>query len=254
MNKTNSLLIASVLAGSTAISTSVQAADETIMIEVGFGFGTSSRVTKTAKELANAFNNKFCYHRPSGTPVYGAIRYRYDNVEAHVGGWLVSTDQPRCDRDSYVVGLGYVFDTQTGSGDESVDDFYASYTPGISYTWGRNKDFNVQDNTNTNWRLKDNWQMFNRLAIGGGNESAVVGEVGVVRYGNPLSDYERSGETFFTIAVGKLNYDAPSVAGDRGLTPPSDIGESHIVTNPPIDPVVVVPPTEPPATNDLDEE
>jgi len=218
----NKLAIA--VSAALVLSTSpVIAGDETIMFEIGVGFGTSIKVTKTKEQLANKFNRMFCYHRPSDTPIYGAVRYRYDNVEAHVGGWLVGADSARCDRDSYAVGVGYVFDTQDHSGEASIDDFYATYTPGIAYTWGRNKEFNIQDNTNTNWRLKDNFQFYNRVAIGGGNEST-TGEIGIVRYGNPIGDYERTGETFVTISAGFRDYDGTSGSGAGATDPGDDAG------------------------------
>lgn len=205
------------------------AADETILFEVGFGFGHSGKVTKTEEELANPFNNKFCFHRPQGNTIYGAIRYRYDDVEAHIARWVSSADQPRCERDSWAVGVGYVIDTQTGSGTESVDDVYASYTPGLAYTWGENKNFNVQDNTNTNWRLKDNWQMYNRVAIGGGNED-YIGEVAIVRYGLIAGNYERKGENFITFSGGVRDFDEPAT-GDRGLEQPPIINEGDTIIN-----------------------
>ena len=205
------------------------AADESIMFELGFGFGNSGKVTKTAEELANPFNNKFCYHRPSSRMIYGAVRYRYDDVEAHVARWVNDSDQARCDRDSWAVGMGYVIDTQTGSGTDSVDDVYASWTPGLAYTFGANKDFNVQDNSNTNWRLKDNFQMYNRVAIGVGDKD-YAGEVAIVRYGMIASDYERKGENFMTISAGVRDFDSPS-DGSRGLEQPPIINEGDNITN-----------------------
>lgn len=210
----------------------VSAADQAIMFELGFGFGHSSKVTKTEDELANPFNNIFCYHRPSSTMSYMAVRYKYDRVESHVAYWMNESDKPKCDRNSFAVGLGYVFDTQDIGGN-SVDDIYATYTPGIAYTWGKNKDFNVQDNTNTNWRLKDNWQMYNRVAVGAGNED-MLAEVAVVRYGLPVVDYERKGENFMTFTVGWRDFDSLDEDGDRGLTPPvgdTIINEGDNITN-----------------------
>jgi len=181
------------------------AADETIIFEVGFGFGGSGKVTKSKAELDNKFNNKFCYHRPQSNSIYGAVRYRYDDVEIHV------------------------IDTQTGTGQENVDDIYASWTPGVAYTWGGNTDFNVQDNTNTNWRLKDNWQMYNRVAVGGGNKD-YNGEIAIARYGLIAGDYERKGENFITVGLGIRDFDAPEEGtGTRGLVQPTVINEGDII-------------------------
>jgi len=200
-----------------AVPLTVYAADETIMFEVGFGFGGSGKVTKSKAELDNKFNNKFCYHRPQSNSIYGAVRYRYDDVEVHAARWVSSADQARCERSSWAVGLGYVIDTQTGTGQENVDDVYASWTPGVAYTWGGNTDFNVQDNTNTNWRLKDNWQMYNRVAVGGGSKDYNA-EVAIARYGLIAGDYERKGENFIT------------ENNSRGLEPPvTIINEGDII-------------------------
>jgi len=213
-----------------AVPLTAYAADETIIFEVGFGFGGSGKVTKTKAELDNKFNNKFCYHRSQGSSIYGAVRYRYDDVEVHAARWVSSADQARCERSSWAVGLGYVIDTQTGTGQESVDDIYASWTPGVAYTWGGNKDFNVQDNTNTNWRLKDNWQMYNRVAVGGGNKD-FNGEVAIARYGLIAGEYERKGENFITFGLGVRDFDAQVDDaqvddGSRGLEPP--VGDTII--------------------------
>ncbi len=236
------------------------ASDQTIMFELGIGFGGSGKVSKTKEQLANKYNNKFCYHRPQSRMVYGAIRYRYDRVETHVARWFNDTDQARCGRDSWAAGLGYVLDTQDINAN-GVDDMYATYTPGIAYTWGKNKDFNVQDNTNTNWRLKDNWQMYNRIAVGGGNKDW-NGEVAVVRYGLIVADdYERTGENFMTLSVGARDWDSEkqkNTDSDRGLTPPPPptTGDGFTIiitpgtgTTPPSAPVT--PPPTIPATGQL---
>jgi len=239
-----------ILAIALAMPLTAIAADEAIMLEIGVGFGQSGRVVKTAKQLANPFNNKFCFHRPASRMVYGAVRYRYNDAEAHVARWFNSTDTARCDRNSWGAGVGYVLDTQNingnnGSGNGSTDDVYATYTPGIAYTWGKNKDFNTQDNTNTNWRLKDNWQMYNRLAVGtGGNNS--LAEVAVVRYGNIIvDDYERTGENFMTLTAGYRDYDKNGKGNNSGNggggTDPSGpvtiIIEDNTVAAPPSAPV-----------------
>ena len=174
------------------------AQDQSILIEFGIGLGKSGKITKTKEQMANKFNNKFCYHRPQGRQIFGAVRYRYDDVETHVAHWFGEADQARCERDSWAVGLGYVIDTQN-DGIQGTDDYYASWTPGIAYTWGENKDFNVQDNTNTNWRMKNNWQMFNRVAVGYGADEDYAVEVAVVRYG--FTNFERTGENFVTIGL-----------------------------------------------------
>jgi len=216
--------------------------DQTIMFELGIGFGGSGQVTKTKEQLANKFNNKFCYHRPQGRMIYGAIRYRYDDVETHIARWFNDTDTTKCDRDSWAVGLGYVLDTQDINANGV--DYYATYTPGIAYTWGKNKNFNVQDNTNTNWRLKDKWQMYNRVAVGDGNKDW-MGEVAVVRYGLHIVDYERNGENFLTITAGARDWDSekPKNENNTNLTLIiNDTRDTTTVTAPP-----AVAPTTPPA-------
>ncbi len=203
--------------------TAFAASDQTILFEIGVGFGGSGKVSKTKEQLANKYNNKFCFHRPQSRMVYGAVRYRYGDVETHVARWFNDADTARCGRDSWAVGLGYVIDTQNVFYN-GADELYATYTPGIAYTWGKNKKFNVQDNTNTNWRLKDNWQMYNRVAIGTGNED-YNGEIAMVRYGLlSKTSFKRTGENFVTITAGaRSNWEQQevnNVDSDRGLTPP----------------------------------
>jgi len=222
--------ILAIALASAMFSVPVQAeSDQAIMFELGIGFGNSGSVTKTKEQLANKFNNKFCYHRPSSRMVYGAIRYRYERAEAHVARWFNDSDQERCERDSWAAGLGYVFDTQDVEAD-GLDDFYATYTPGIAFTWGENKEYNVQDNANTNWRLHDNFQMYNRVAVGGGNDSTVA-EAAVVRYGNPIANYERTGENFVTLSLGFRDYDSEGAKADdtRGLIQPIETNSFDIV-------------------------
>jgi len=216
--------------------------DQAIMFEIGVGFGGSGKVTKTKEQLANKFNNKFCYHRPQSRMIYGAVRYRYERAETHIARWFNDADTERCGRDSWAVGLGYVLDTQDIDAD-GVDDVYATYTPGIAYTWGADKKYNVQDNTNTNWRLHDNWQMYNRVAVGTGDKD-YLGEVAVVRYGSIISDYERTGESFLTVTVGARDYDsADKKTGGRGLVPPTEpANEFNIVVE---DNTTIAPQSEP---------
>jgi len=240
MNKS----ILAIALASTIATAPAFAGDESIMFELGIGFGQSGGTSKTAEELANPFNNKFCYHRPSSRMVYGAIRYRYDRVETHVARWFNESDQERCDRNAWAVGLGYTLDTQDIDGN-SVDDYYATYTPGIAYTWGDNKEFNVQDNTNTNWRLKDNFQMYNRVAVGGGTVDGLA-EVAIVRYGNIIStDYERKGENFVTLTLGARDFDDGSGTATTVVNEFNIIVEDHTVVAPEQSaPVEGVAPTE----------
>jgi len=232
------LLTIALLLPLTAIA---DAARQVLMFNIGVGFGESGRVVKTEAELANPFNNKFCFHRPSSRMVYGSISYRYKDAEAHVARWFNETDTARCNRDSWATGLGYVLDTQNINRN-GPDDAYATYTPGIAYTWGKNKEFNVQDNTNTNWRLKDNWQMYNRFAVGQGNRSYNT-EVAIIRYGLPMDDYERTGENFMTVGVGyrKWKEDDKNTTS-RGLTPPPAGDTVTIIVE---DNTVIAPPSEP---------
>jgi hypothetical protein len=249
MNHLYAIALGSVLATST-----VTANNESIMIEVGIGFGGSGTVTKTKEQLANNFNNKFCFHRPQGRMIYGAIRYRNENVEAHVARWFNTVDRARCDRDAWAVGLGYVLDTQNIN-NNGADDLYASYTPGVAYTWGKNKNYNVQDNTGTNWRLHDNWQMYNRIAIGGGNND-YFGEVAVVRYGMIIADeYERTGENFLTIGGGWRDWSGGSTSGQGAGATPGDPTISITIENNIEDTAPSAPtdaPDSAPATDSLD--
>ena len=201
----------------------VLAEDQSILFEIGIGFGASGTVTKSAKQMDNQFNNKFCYHRPSGRMIFTAVRYRYDDVELHGARWWHDVDTERCERDSWALGVGYVFDTQ-GSGTDGRDDYYASWTPGLAYTWGKDKSFNVQDNTNTNVRLADNWQLFNRVAVGYGEDDYNV-EIAVNRYGPIFNNYERKGENFLTVGVGYRELENnDSNNGTAGLTGTSGTG------------------------------
>ena len=194
--------------------------DQTIMFEIGFGFGNASGGRTDGND-----NAKWCKNRNTGRMTYGAVRYSYDDVEVHVARWFHDEEVANCDRDMWAVGAGYVLDTQN-DGKAGTDDVYASWTPGFAYVWGDNSDFTGKDKDGTNWRQTSNWQTFNRFALGiGGNDAAA--EVAVHRYGTFNPEH---GEYFATMGFGLR--DAESVAtgnGDRGLTPPTDDGLTVIV-------------------------
>ena len=194
--------------------------DQSIMFEVGIGFGKSGGRTDGND------NAKFCKNRNNGRMVMAAVRYRYNDGEAHVARWWHDDgNAPNCDRDSWAVGVGYVLDTQD-SGEAGIDDYYATWTPGLAYTWGDNKDFTGQDADNTNWRQTGNFQVFNRVAVGaGGNDGSV--ELAVHRYGTFNPEH---GENFVTIAGSLRDYESPD-DGDRGLTPPDDGTGDTIINN-----------------------
>ena len=192
--------------------TAVASDDQRLLFEVGVGFGPSGSVSGKSDKL------KFCKNRNQGRMVYTAVRYSYDNVEAHVARWWHDDKgAPRCDRDSWAVGAGYIISTE-GDGTAGREDVYASWTPGFAYTWGEDKGFTGQDSSNTNWRQTGNWQTFNRVAIGTGNDD-YMGEIAVHRYGTWNPEH---GEYFATVGLGLKDLDDNKSSGDRGLTPPDD--------------------------------
>ena len=202
--------------------------DQTIMFEIGMGFGNASGGRTDGND-----NAKFCKNRNTGRMTYGAVRYSYDDVEVHVAKWWHDEDT-RCNRDSYAVGLGYVLSTKDSADfndSSSAGLGYASWTPGFAYTWGDDKDFTGQDRDNTNWRQTGNWQTFNRVALGFGDEN-IAGEVAVHRYGTFNPEH---GEYFATVGLQLRDLDdAATDDGDRGLEQPGDtiiINEGDNITN-----------------------
>ena len=189
--------------------------DQTIMFEIGIGFGNASGGRTDGND-----NAKWCKNRNTGRMTYGAVRYSYDDVEVHVARWFHDEEVANCDRDMWAVGAGYVLDTQ-GDGKAGTDDVYASWTPGFAYVWGDNTDYTGKDdNDGTNWRQTSNWQTFNRFAVGaGGNDGAA--EVAVHRYGTFNPEH---GEYFATVGLQLRDLDdAANTGGDRGLTEPTTI-------------------------------
>ena len=192
--------------------------DQTIMFEIGIGFGNASGGRTDGNDKA-----KFCKNRNTGRMVYGAIRYTYDNVEAHVARWFHDEEVANCDRVMWAVGGGYVISTE-GKGNDGNNDVYASWTPGFAYVWGDNTDFTGKDRDGTNWRQTSNWQTFNRFAVGAGGQDGAV-EAAAHRYGTFNPEH---GEYFVT--VGGMLRDGNGSGGDsdRGLTPP-DGGDTIII-------------------------
>jgi len=178
------------------ISPLANAGDKSIMFEFGFGFGDSGKTAHTKDEQKGLDLSK-CRNRNTGSMKFMALRLQSDDIELHGAKWSHDEKIAKCDRDSYAVGLGYVFSTED-NGTAGRDNIYASLTPGIAYTWGKNKNFTGQTNDNTNYRLANNWQMFNRLAVGTGNDNAMI-EVAVNHYGL-FEDHH--GESFVTLGVG----------------------------------------------------
>lgn len=191
--------------------TAVASDDQRLLFEVGVGFGNAS-----GGQSGKSDKLKFCKNRNQGRMVYTAVRYSYDSVEAHVARWWHDDKgAPRCDRDSWAVGAGYIISSE-GEGTAGQEDVYASWTPGFAYTWGEDKGFTGQDSDNTNWRQTGNWQTFNRFAVGTGNDD-YMGELAVHRYGTFNPEH---GEYFATVGLGLKDLD-DNKDGDRGLTPPS---------------------------------
>lgn len=186
--------------------------DESIMFELGFGIGNS------ASRNDGNDNARWCKNRNIGDElIFLAVRYRNDNREVHVARWFHEEDLASCDRDSWAVGAGYVMSTEGNTIDGVADGFHASWTPGLAYTWGKNKDFTGQDAINTNWRNTGNWQVFNRVAIGlAGPDSGV--EYAINRYG---TFNEEHGESFLAYAIAFKDLDSGSANNnDRGLEQP----------------------------------
>ena len=194
--------------------------DQTIMFEIGIGFGNASGGRTDGND-----NAKWCKNRNTGRMTYGAIRYSYDDVEVHVARWFHDEEVANCDRDMWAVGAGYVIDTQ-GDGKAGTDDVYASWTPGFAYVWGDNSDFTGKDSDSTNWRQTSNWQTFNRFAVGaGGNDGAV--EIAAHRYGTFNPEH---GEYFATVGLQLRDLDdSANTGGDRGLTEPTIINNYNTV-------------------------
>lgn len=207
------------------------ATDQSIMFEVGFGFGNASGGRTDGND-----NAKWCKNRNTGRMFFGAVRYTQDNVEVHVARWFHDEDVAKCDRDTWAAGLGYVIDSQ-GSGEAGYDDQYVSWTPGFAYTWGEDKAFTGQDADNTNWRQTGNWQTFNRFAIGATTDDNYAVEAAVHRYGTWNPEH---GEYFVTVGAMLRDLDGNDGSGvrqhvtttdDRGLTPPTE--DTTVIITPP---------------------
>ena len=84
-----------------------RAADQSIMLEVGWRFDN------VAGAQRNAFD-------------FGAVRYRYNDGEVHIATWRNSEGSSNI----FTGGVGYVLDS------EDTDDAYVSFTPGLAYTTG----------------------------------------------------------------------------------------------------------------------
>ena len=246
-------ILAIALAAAVSSAPAIAKDDQTIMFEIGIGFGNASGGRTDGND-----NAKFCKNRNTGRMVMGAVRYSYDDVEVHVARWFHDEEVANCDRDMWAAGLGYVLSTE-GKGNDGNNDVYASWTPGIAYTWGGedNTDFTGKDNDNdgTNWRQTGNFQTFNRVAVGAGGQDGAV-EIAVHRYGTFNPEH---GENFVTVG-GMLRDGDGSTGkdnGDRGLVPPTTIiNEGDDITNitiidntgdiaPPATPVQGNGPTEP---------
>jgi len=186
------------LVGATLIATPVLAAeDRSITFEIGVGFGKSASHDRVKKS-----NQKVCRNRQWDGMLMGAVRVRYDDIEVHGARWFHDADYPTCDRDAYAVGVGYVMSTED-DGTRGDDDWHASWTPGLAYTWGENKNFTGQEADGTNWRLHNNWQLYNRVAIGYGNEDLDI-EVAAHRYGTWNFNH---GENFVTVGLALKDLD-----------------------------------------------
>jgi len=213
-------------------------ADSSIGIEFGFGFGESG-----ARTDSNNKKFRLCRNRNWGGLTTVLIRAKKDNIELHGGRWWHDTDSPNCNRTSNVIGLGYEFSTE-GSGLAGQRDEYITYTPGISYVWGPTKAFSfmrtTEDDTSTNWRLSTGWHMFNRVAVGFGDENSAV-EIAVSHYGL-FNDSKVNQEEFLTFGVFKKKLDNNKFSNYR---PPVD---EPPVDEPPVDepPVDEPKPPKPP--------
>ena len=194
------------------------AGDHRILVEFGIGFGNSSGSVKDKNP-----DSKWCKHRNRGRMKMGAIRYQYDDVEIHYARWTGDHGNAVvCDRDMNAVGIGYVLSTQD-DGVAGRDTGYATWTPGLSYAWGRDREFTGKDADNTNWRQTGNFQVFNRLALGvNGNDGR--GELAVHRYGTFNEDH---GENFVTIGLGLQDLDD----SNHGAAGGGDDGERGGDTN-----------------------
>ena len=211
-----------------AVAPFAQADDNQILVEFGFGIGKSASVSNKSD------TSKWCKHRNRGGLTTIMVRARNNDRELHVARWWGDDGSAaRCDRDAWAVGVGYVIDTISDD-ERGTEDAYASWTPGLAYTWGDDRGFKGEDSDNTNWRLTGNFQVFNRLAVGvpftngeDGNDGIV--ELAAHRYGTFDPDH---GENFLTIGVGLRDFDIPNANddGDRELTPP-DAGDTTIINN-----------------------
>lgn len=185
-----------ILIGAILFSSTIIADTRAILLEFGFGFGKSGSVEYSNDEQ-KTLNLSLCRNRNSGRMQFIALRYRQDNVELHGATWWHDNEIATCNRDSYAVGLGYVFSSEDAD-IEGQEDLYLTWTPGIAYTWNDNKTFKNQTEDNTNYRLVSNFQIFNRVAVGAGNRNMMV-EVAAHRYG---AFEQNHGENFVTIGLG----------------------------------------------------
>jgi hypothetical protein len=165
-------------------ATTAVAGDNSIMFEFGVGFGDSGKTSYSKAERKQLDLSK-CRNRNSGQMTYLGLRLRSDDVELHGAKWFHDTEIANCDRDNYAIGIGYVIDSE-GKGTQGNDDYHVSWTPGFAYIG------------NTNWRMTDNWTMFNRFAVGFETNDEVDIELAINRYG---SLYSNHGETFGTIGL-----------------------------------------------------
>lgn len=226
-------IVAAMLFASTAATAGD---DHRILVEFGFGFGHSSGAVTDKNP-----DSKWCKHRNRGRMKMGAIRYQHNDVEVHFARWTGDHGNAVvCDRDMNAFGVGYVLSTYD-DGELGREDEYATWTPGLAYTWGRDRVFTGKDSDNTNWRQTGNFQVFNRVALGATGTNSYA-EVAVHRYGTFNRDH---GENFVTVGIGWLDLDDNRLtngSGDREILPPGDvtiINEGDEVTNNEIDITII---------------
>lgn len=173
-----------------ALISNAEAKERSIMIEFGFGFGNSAAIKRAKDRKVMA-----CKELQADRLSIVAIRVRNDDAEVHVARFWGDTSHKQCDRSSYAIGIGKVFETD--------NDSYVSVTPGVAYTFGDRKTYTGQHVARSNWRLEDAFQIFGRAAVGVRSNSSKI-EFAATQYGL-LKDHHS--ESFLTVAIGSI--DAP---------------------------------------------
>ncbi len=198
------------------IAPPIRADTQTITFEIGIGFSTSGTIITPINCTESS--------------LYGAIRYRYNNMETHIGGWVGDN----CNQNSSVIGVGYVIDTRNFTSHHNANDYYLTYTPGLAYNLSTNKP-----------------QLYNRISVGGGTQTNSK-ELGIVQYSDLIKNNNSTNKIFFTVSIGRIKQQTKSTKSTKSQLPNSTsiivITNNTNNTSPPNIPVTIsTPPPSVPA-------